>query len=161
MSNELMHYGIIGMKWGIRRYQNADGTLTSAGKKRYDKEPSPDHYVLPDSKQPYELSNQELKDRNKRIELENKYIENIQKQATSGRKAYDKVKTILIGAAVTGATMLAGAAVKSLVDKIVGKVNKVPVLSAEEKARKQSEQILVSKLANKFAEEDFAKFFKK
>lgn len=31
---ELVHYGIRGMKWGIRRYQNADGTLTGAGKVR-------------------------------------------------------------------------------------------------------------------------------
>ena len=31
----LMHHGILGMKWGIRRYQNPDGTLTSAGKARY------------------------------------------------------------------------------------------------------------------------------
>lgn len=31
---ELYHHGIPGMKWGVRRYQNEDGTLTSAGKKR-------------------------------------------------------------------------------------------------------------------------------
>lgn len=31
---ELYHHGVKGMKWGIRRYQNKDGTLTSAGKKR-------------------------------------------------------------------------------------------------------------------------------
>lgn len=35
MNNQLTHYGILGMKWGVRRYQNKDGTLTSAGKKRY------------------------------------------------------------------------------------------------------------------------------
>lgn len=31
----LRHYGVLGMKWGIRRYQNKDGSLTNAGEKRY------------------------------------------------------------------------------------------------------------------------------
>lgn len=34
-NNELYHYGKKGQKWGVRRYQNEDGTLTEAGKKRY------------------------------------------------------------------------------------------------------------------------------
>lgn len=35
MSNELYHYGVKGMRWGVRRYQNKNGSLTNAGKKRY------------------------------------------------------------------------------------------------------------------------------
>ena len=33
--NYLEHHGVLGMHWGVRRYQNSDGTLTAAGKKRY------------------------------------------------------------------------------------------------------------------------------
>lgn len=33
--NELYHHGVKGQKWGVRRYQNPDGSLTDAGKKRY------------------------------------------------------------------------------------------------------------------------------
>lgn len=34
---ELSHHGIKGQKWGVRRYQNRDGSLTNAGKNRYNK----------------------------------------------------------------------------------------------------------------------------
>lgn len=33
--DSIAHYGVKGMRWGVRRYQNSDGTLTSAGKEHY------------------------------------------------------------------------------------------------------------------------------
>lgn len=61
----LVHHGIKGMKWGVRRYQNPDGSLTAAGKKRYLKSLNPDL----DNKKAKELS-RELHESERRFRKE-------------------------------------------------------------------------------------------
>ena len=46
--SELYHHGVKGMKWGVRRYQNKDGSLTTAGKNRYAEESSKSIKINPD-----------------------------------------------------------------------------------------------------------------
>lgn len=44
--NSLSHYGTVGMKWGIRNYQYADGSLTPAGRRHYYRDSSEDDSIL-------------------------------------------------------------------------------------------------------------------
>lgn len=48
--SQLYHYGIKGQKWGIRRFQNADGTLTIQGRERYKDNRETHHKRNPNSK---------------------------------------------------------------------------------------------------------------
>ena len=52
--NSLEHWGIKGQKWGVRRFENADGTLTAEGKKRYNKYQTADGSMTEKGKKKYE-----------------------------------------------------------------------------------------------------------
>ena len=143
--SELRHHGIKGQKWGVRRFQNSDGSLTPAGAKRY----SADDYksaldkvnkadkTLKDVKKmrneaeaktyekkiKYDLSKMSDKDLQQavnRLNMEERYIQ-VMAQRHRLEQGEDKVNKILnvAGSALTGAaTALTIAAVmKELMDK--------------------------------------------
>lgn len=70
-NSELYHYGVLGMKWGRRRYQNKDGSLTAAGKKRYSDDAREASEI--GKKKVSEMSNAELRKYNERVNLERQY----------------------------------------------------------------------------------------
>ncbi len=87
-SDDLAHWGIKGQKWGVRRYQNPDGTLTEAGKKRYYYQ-NPDGSLTEEGKKNYmkaarkgklnpkKLSDADLNMINSRFAREKQYAQNI------------------------------------------------------------------------------------
>lgn len=87
MNNELRHHGIKGMKWGVRRFQNKNGTLTPAGKKRYNDAPAHDDYKRAHSnKSVREMSDKELREVNNRLNMEKQYRELTSSQQKAGSK---------------------------------------------------------------------------
>ena len=60
--NTLEHHGILGQKWGVRRFENKDGTLTASGRSRYHTDSEGNYQKLEDSKSNYaEVSSKNIK----------------------------------------------------------------------------------------------------
>ena len=74
MENELMHFGVKGQKWGVRRYQNPDGTLIRS-KTRRNESQSEDYKIAKSlkNKKISQMSNAELRKLNERQNLERQY----------------------------------------------------------------------------------------
>lgn len=127
-TNELCHWGIKGMKWGVRRYQNKDGSLTPAGRRKAAKmkqqyaaltgkklvrksssqnTSSQNKEDIHKRKNVSEMSDAELREKTNRLILENNYVNAINnyrnlnpKKLTRGQKFIKKVSNdVLIPAA--------------------------------------------------------------
>lgn len=117
-SNELMHHGIHGMRWGVRRYQNKDGSLTAAGRKRINKLDSEYQRLTgkklskssadvkkteskPKSKSISEMTNEEIQEKINRITLEQNLKSLTPKKISAGKRFTETVMNDVITPAAT------------------------------------------------------------
>lgn len=101
VNEELMHHGTKGMKWGVRRYQNKDGSLTPAGKKRYERDEADYEKQKEEAlksgsatdvlKYKGKLTPQELRSALDRIRLENDLKSISDKEMAAGKERIDKI----------------------------------------------------------------------
>ena len=120
---ELYHHGVKGQKWGVRRYQNTDGSRTSLGKRRrneIDYDNAHDDYKRAHTTKHYsQMSDKELREVNNRLNMERQYNQLNKKEVTAGQKF---MTTVVIGSATIIASKYAQRYMDQGVQFVIGKV---------------------------------------
>lgn len=125
----IIHAGVKGMKWGVRRYQKKDGSLTPAGRKRYrNAKPEHDDYKkVHDKKSVKYMSDSELRERNNRLQMEQQY-KSLTKKSSKGKKI---VQTYIATAGLISGTVAATATYKKLANKALDKIGNAVVKTVD------------------------------
>lgn len=136
-SNTLRHHGILGQRWGIRRFQNRDGSLTAAGRKRRGTNEESGNSVkttkAPAHKNVKDMSDEELQQRIRRLEMERRYKELTPEQVSAGKKFIQNV--VLPKAQQTAVNIASDYATKKIKDYL-GLSNDDPLKSLRKEVEK-------------------------
>lgn len=154
--NELYHHGILGMKWGVRRYQNSDGSLTSVGKKRYgtkenfemiqqakanvrtqkelDRINRKTDRTKSNAKSVKNMSNEEIQDAIYRLKLERELSSLRPKDISAGKKLIENVEDVAVPAIKTAARNQLGKLLDRKLEKALGNVVKDPLKELQKTA---------------------------
>lgn len=137
--NVLAHYGIRGMKWGVRRYQNKDGSLTAAGKKRYSGDGGNADTTKSTTssssgrKKVSEMTDDELNRAVRRLQLEQQYRQLNPEKVSAGQKFVNKVANDVI---IPAATTVARNAVQKVMQDALSKALKTDIKTDNDNKKK-------------------------
>lgn len=139
--DELVHFGIKGQKWGVRRFQNEDRTLTEAGKERYNKETRAEKKAQKKAAKPESatwksedaqfLDDAELNRRNSRLQREQQYRQMTESKGSKFLKSIGKnMNKILVASLVGAAAGVMGKHYRELLsagEAFIGNVVNMPI----------------------------------
>lgn len=124
-NNELYHYGVLGMKWGVRRTKTQLGRGRSQKKKRPSEQEHEDYRKVHDRKSVKSMSDAELRSRLNRLNMEKQYKQLSSGDVNRGKKFASRVmKTATVAATVTttGLTLYNNASkIKAIVEPMIKK----------------------------------------